>query len=97
MVDRRVGHAPCILGLRDVADDDDELAASTRYTVAEPIQPLAVDVARDDPRPDAKRGSNTMTETLPIAVAQFAPTADASGNLETIQQLVATASGRGWA
>ncbi|HEY9307100.1 MAG TPA: carbon-nitrogen hydrolase family protein [Microbacterium sp.] len=36
-----------------------------------------------------------MTDTLPIAVAQFAPTADAAGNLESIEQLVATASARG--
>ncbi|KJL44686.1 MULTISPECIES: carbon-nitrogen hydrolase family protein [Microbacterium] len=36
-----------------------------------------------------------MTETLPIGVAQFAPTADAAVNLESIAQLVATASARG--
>ena len=36
-----------------------------------------------------------MTETLPIGVAQFAPTADAAVNLESIAQLVATASDRG--
>ena len=35
------------------------------------------------------------TETLAIAVAQFAPTADTSANLEVIEQLVATASLRG--
>ena len=35
------------------------------------------------------------TETLAIAVAQFAPTADTAANLETIEQLVATASLRG--
>lgn len=35
------------------------------------------------------------TDTLAIAVAQFAPTADAAANLETIEQLVATAAGRG--
>jgi len=36
-----------------------------------------------------------MTVTLPIGVAQFAPTADAAGNLESIEHLVATASARG--
>ncbi|MFF2484800.1 carbon-nitrogen hydrolase family protein [Microbacterium sp. NPDC058062] len=36
-----------------------------------------------------------MTETLPIAVAQFAPTAETAVNLESIAQLVATASDRG--
>ncbi|MFB7884942.1 carbon-nitrogen hydrolase family protein [Microbacterium sp. NPDC056057] len=36
-----------------------------------------------------------MTETLPIGVAQFAPTADTAVNLESIAQLVATASDRG--
>lgn len=36
-----------------------------------------------------------MTDTLPIAVAQFAPTADTAVNLESITQLVATASVRG--
>ncbi|KAF2415604.1 carbon-nitrogen hydrolase family protein [Microbacterium sp. B35-30] len=36
-----------------------------------------------------------MTDTLPIAVAQFAPTADAAANLEAVAQLVATASARG--
>ena len=36
-----------------------------------------------------------MSDTLPIAVAQFAPTADTAVNLESIQQLVATASARG--
>ncbi|MFB7891519.1 carbon-nitrogen hydrolase family protein [Microbacterium sp. NPDC056044] len=36
-----------------------------------------------------------MTDTLPIAVAQFAPTADTTVNLESIAQLVATASVRG--
>jgi hypothetical protein len=51
VLDRRVAHAPRILGLRDVADDADQLAASTRDALAEPIQPLAVDVACDDPRP----------------------------------------------
>jgi predicted amidohydrolase len=35
------------------------------------------------------------TETLAIAVAQFAPTADPAANLEAIEQLVATASARG--
>ena len=33
--------------------------------------------------------------TLAVGVAQFAPTADAAANLETIAQLVATASARG--
>ncbi len=36
-----------------------------------------------------------MTDTLPIAVAQFAPTADTAANLEAVAQLVATASARG--
>jgi predicted amidohydrolase len=36
-----------------------------------------------------------MTDTLPIAVAQFAPTADTTTNLESIEQLVTTASVRG--
>lgn len=36
-----------------------------------------------------------MTDTLPIAVAQFAPTADAAANLEAVAHLVATASARG--
>ncbi|MDR7186489.1 putative amidohydrolase [Microbacterium trichothecenolyticum] len=36
-----------------------------------------------------------MTETLPIGVAQFAPTAETAVNLESIAQLVATASDRG--
>ncbi|MBW9108191.1 carbon-nitrogen hydrolase family protein [Microbacterium ureisolvens] len=36
-----------------------------------------------------------MTDTLPIAVAQFAPTADTAVNLEAIEQLVRTASVRG--
>ncbi|WP_341998504.1 carbon-nitrogen hydrolase family protein [Microbacterium sp. LWH7-1.2] len=36
-----------------------------------------------------------MTDTVPIGVAQFAPTADTAVNLETIAQLVATASDRG--
>ena len=36
-----------------------------------------------------------MTETVPIGVAQFAPTADSIVNLESIGQLVATASVRG--
>jgi predicted amidohydrolase len=36
-----------------------------------------------------------MSDTLPVAVAQFAPTADAAVNLESIEQLLATASGRG--
>jgi predicted amidohydrolase len=36
-----------------------------------------------------------VTETLPIGVAQFAPTADAAANLEAIAHLVATASARG--
>ncbi|MGU3644787.1 carbon-nitrogen hydrolase family protein [Microbacterium sp. C23T] len=36
-----------------------------------------------------------MTETLPVAVAQFAPTAETAVNLESIAQLVATASDRG--
>jgi deaminated glutathione amidase len=35
-----------------------------------------------------------MTETLPIAIAQFAPTGDTAANLEAIAQLVATASAR---
>ncbi|MDQ7877270.1 carbon-nitrogen hydrolase family protein [Microbacterium sp. QXD-8] len=35
-----------------------------------------------------------MTDTLPIGVAQFAPTADAAGNVESIEHLVATASAR---
>lgn len=36
-----------------------------------------------------------MTDTLPIGVAQFAPTADTAVNLEAIEQLVVTASVRG--
>ncbi|WP_109212068.1 MULTISPECIES: carbon-nitrogen hydrolase family protein [Microbacterium] len=36
-----------------------------------------------------------MTDTLPVAVAQFAPTADTKANLETIGQLTATAAARG--
>ncbi|MEV4688753.1 carbon-nitrogen hydrolase family protein [Microbacterium sp. LWH3-1.2] len=36
-----------------------------------------------------------MNHTLPIGVAQFAPTADIAVNVETIAQLVATASDRG--
>ncbi|GAA5100596.1 carbon-nitrogen hydrolase family protein [Microbacterium yannicii] len=36
-----------------------------------------------------------MTDTLPIGVAQFAPTADTAANLEAIAHLVATASARG--
>ncbi|MFE5410518.1 carbon-nitrogen hydrolase family protein [Microbacterium sp. NPDC056569] len=36
-----------------------------------------------------------MTQTLPVGVAQFAPTADAAVNLETIAHLVAAASTRG--
>jgi len=36
-----------------------------------------------------------MTDTLPIGVAQFAPTADTAVNLESIAQLVAAASARG--
>jgi predicted amidohydrolase len=36
-----------------------------------------------------------MTDTLPIGVAQFAPTADTAVNLEAIEHLVATASVRG--
>lgn len=36
-----------------------------------------------------------MTDTLPIAVAQFAPTADTAANLESIEHLVVTASARG--
>jgi len=36
-----------------------------------------------------------MTKTLAIGVAQFAPTADSGANLESIEQLVATASARG--
>lgn len=36
-----------------------------------------------------------MTATLPIGVAQFAPTTDAALNLESIAQLAATASSRG--
>ncbi len=36
-----------------------------------------------------------MTDALPIAVAQFAPTADTAVNLESIEHLVATASARG--
>lgn len=36
-----------------------------------------------------------MTDTLPIGVAQFAPTADTAVNLEAIKHLVATASVRG--
>ncbi|MBW9093178.1 carbon-nitrogen hydrolase family protein [Microbacterium jejuense] len=36
-----------------------------------------------------------MTDTYAIAVAQFAPTADAEANVDAIEQLVATASGRG--
>lgn len=35
------------------------------------------------------------TDTLAIAVGQFAPTADTAANLETIEQLVATAAARG--
>ncbi|MFD4957079.1 carbon-nitrogen hydrolase family protein [Microbacterium sp. NPDC058389] len=36
-----------------------------------------------------------MTDTFAIAVAQFAPTADAAANLDAVAQLVATASIRG--
>lgn len=36
-----------------------------------------------------------MTGTLAVGVAQFAPTADTTANLESIRHLVATASGRG--
>jgi predicted amidohydrolase len=36
-----------------------------------------------------------MTETLAIAVAQFAPTSDAAANLDAVAHLVATASARG--
>ncbi|GAA5207974.1 carbon-nitrogen hydrolase family protein [Microbacterium kyungheense] len=36
-----------------------------------------------------------MTDTFAIAVAQFAPTADAAANLDAVAQLVATASARG--
>ena len=37
----------------------------------------------------------TPAGTVPIAVAQFAPTADTAANLSTIAELVATASARG--
>jgi predicted amidohydrolase len=36
-----------------------------------------------------------MSDTLPIGVAQFAPTADTAANLDAIAELVATASARG--
>jgi predicted amidohydrolase len=36
-----------------------------------------------------------MTESFAIAVAQFAPTADAAANLDAVAQLVTTASSRG--
>lgn len=36
-----------------------------------------------------------MTVAVPVAVAQFAPTADATANLDLIDDLVATASSRG--
>ena len=36
-----------------------------------------------------------MTDTIAIGVAQFAPTAETAANLETIGELVATASARG--
>ena len=36
-----------------------------------------------------------MTDSLAVGVAQFAPTADTEANLEAIEELVATASGRG--
>jgi predicted amidohydrolase len=36
-----------------------------------------------------------MTDTLPLAVAQFAPTSDTAANLEAVAHLVATASARG--
>ena len=49
-LDRRRDHAPRLVGLRDVAHHGDDLGASRLEALAEPLQPLAVDVAGDDPR-----------------------------------------------
>ena len=48
VLDRRLDHAPGVVGFRDVADDGRALGATRLEVRAKPVQPGSVDVGRDE-------------------------------------------------